>query len=193
MTMRRSNKDRTEATRAALLTAARALFVEQGFAESSTPQIVAKSAVTRGALYHHFTDKADVLRAVVVAEAQAVADAITAATSGLDEPIAALTRGADAYFDAMTEPGRARILLLEAPVVLGSLELAKIDKTTGGQTLVHGLKAAAAAGQLKDVPLEPLADILSAAFDRAALAIAEGAPAKPYREATHAMLRSLLR
>ena len=63
----RTNRDRTERTRAALLQAARALFVAKGYADTSTPEIVAAAGITRGALYHHFDDKRALFRAVVAA------------------------------------------------------------------------------------------------------------------------------
>lgn len=190
--MRRSNEDRTAATRAALRDAARALFVEKGYGDTGTPEIVARARVTRGALYHHFADKADLLRAVLMREAQAVAEAIDGETSTDDTPLDALMDGADAYFAAMREPGRARLLLLEGPAVLGLQEMARIDRETGGQTLLDGLAHARAAGALPDVPLEPLAALLSAAFDKAALAIAQGAAAEPYRIAIRTIIAGLM-
>lgn len=191
--MSRSNKDRTAATRAALLDAARSLFVEQGYADTGTPEIVRRASVTRGALYHHFADKADLLRAVIDREAHAVAAAIDDDTSDIDHPLDALMRGCDAYFAAMRVAGRARLLLLEGPAVLGAAEMDRIDRLTGAAMLLDGLRQAAQAGALVETPLAPLAEVLSAAFDRAALAIAQGADAQPYRAALRALLAGLFR
>lgn len=69
---RRSQADRRADTRAKLLEAARDLFIEMGFAETPTPEIVRRAGVTRGALYHHFADKADLFRALAKEEAKAI-------------------------------------------------------------------------------------------------------------------------
>ena len=72
----RTNRDRTEKTRTALMQAARSLFVDKGYGDTSTPEIVAAAGITRGALYHHFEDKRALFRAIVMDEALAVASAI---------------------------------------------------------------------------------------------------------------------
>ncbi|MCX2722097.1 TetR/AcrR family transcriptional regulator [Roseibium salinum] len=190
---RRTQAERRAETRKALLDAARELIVEKGYAETGTPEIVAKAEVTRGALYHHFADKADLMRALVRREAAAIAREIDAGTSPGQPPLEALMAGANAYFSAMAVPGRARIMLLEGPAVLGLAEMADIDRDTGGATLLEGLRHAASHGALQDVPLAPLAALLSAAFDRAALAIAGGEDRQPYETATRQLLAGVLK
>ena len=69
----RTNRERTEATRLALIDAARALFVSKGYGDTSTPEIAVAAGITRGALYHHFADKRDLFRQVLVREAETVA------------------------------------------------------------------------------------------------------------------------
>ncbi len=159
--------------RARLVSAARRLFVDKGYAETGTPEIVAAAGVTRGALYHHFPDKRALFRAVVEAEGETVAAEITAAaTSG--DALADLLSGAGAYLSAMAAPGRTRLLLVETPAVLGAAEARTIDGGHAERTLREGLAAAIAAGALPALPVGALTSLLSAMFDRAALDAASG-------------------
>ncbi|MET4632415.1 TetR/AcrR family transcriptional regulator [Kaistia defluvii] len=190
----RTNQDRTEKTRAALLAAARALFVAKGYAETSTPEIVAAAGITRGALYHHFQDKRDLFRAVVSEEARQVARAIGERAPDSLPPLEALVAGGAAYLQAMREPGRTRLLLIEAPSVLGLVEVRALDEAHAARTLAEGLAAAlpAHAGRDAGLPLAALTDLLSAAFDRAALAIDAGADPAEYHAAISALIRRLV-
>nr|WP_319382799.1 TetR/AcrR family transcriptional regulator [uncultured Roseibium sp.] len=190
---RRTQAERRAETRTALLDAARRLIVDKGYAETATPEIVKLANVTRGALYHHFQDKADLMRALVHQESRAIAEEIDADTDTGQSPLDAFMAGAKAYFSAMSHPGRTRILLLEGPAVLGVEEMAAIDRETGGATILEGLRHAAGHGALKGVPLEPLADLLSSAFDRAALAIANGENREAYEKATRLLLEGMLK
>lgn len=187
--MRRSNRQRTEETRAALLAAARSLFVEKGYAETGTPEIVNRAKVTRGALYHHFRDKEDLLRAVVHAEAAAVSAEIETHAGNATDPLDGVKAGARAYFDAMEVAGRPRLLLLDGPAVLGPDEMSRIDLETGGGSLRDGL--AAMMHQDPTPELDALAAMLSAAFDRAALTIARGAERSRYEDAMDALIDAL--
>lgn len=188
---RRSQADRRAATRGQLLDAARALFIARGYAETGTPDIVAAAGVTRGALYHHFADKADLFRALCQREADAVGRAIDAATATIRDPAQSLETGALAYLEAMAVPGRAVLLLVEAPAALGPEEAQRLMAGDGRAQLREGVQEA-----LPDLPsgeVEALADLLSAAFDRAALAIATGAGRQSHGAAMLRLLASATR
>lgn len=186
-----ANAQRTEATRAALIGAARRLFAEKGYAATSTPEIVAEARVTRGALYHHYTDKSDLFMAVARQAAAEVAYEIDRRSRGETTPLGALVKGAEAYFAAMAEGGRARLLLIDAPAILRPAQVLELSDIAGAQELLDGLRAAL--GRRKEVPIEELAMLLSAAFDRAALAIAKGESPARYRAAIRFLLGELAR
>ncbi|MDP9603048.1 transcriptional regulator, TetR family [Variovorax sp. YR750] len=177
----RTNRERTETTRLALLDAARALFVDKGYGDTSTPEIAVAAGITRGALYHHFTDKRDLFRQVLLREGQAVAADIEAAAPEQLTPREALLEGSKAYLNAMTAPGRTRLLLIDGPAVLGMEEIVAMDNATSAASLREGL---ARAGVGKDeVSLDAITPLLAAAFDRAALAIDAGAGVEETRTA----------
>jgi len=189
--LRRSNRERTDATRAALMAAARALFIEKSYAETATPEIVAAAGVTRGALYHHFADKQALFRAVVEQEAAAVAARIAHATPDAKNARQALLDGGIAFLSAMATPGRTRLLLLDGPAVLGRAAMDEIDARHGARTLREGLEAAMGEGSMKPVPLDALTALLSAVFDRAALAIEAGAAREEIVETLRALVGGL--
>ncbi len=190
-TPRRSNRDRTEATRADLIAEARKLFTEKSYAETGTPEIVAAAGVTRGALYHHFADKQALFAAVVEQEAQSVADEIDRASPPALDARDALIAGSDAYLAAMRAPGRTRLLLLDGPAVLGRAAMDAIDNRHGNRSLREGLVAAMRARTLQKLPAEALTALLAAAFDRAALAIEAGGSSEDYRAVLMALMDGL--
>lgn len=171
---RRSNAERSADMRARLVETARRLFVAMGYAATSTPAIVEAAGVTRGALYHHFPDKQAIFRAVVEAESAAVAAAIEAADTPTMSALDRLLAGAEAYIHAMQAEGRTRLLLIEGPAVLGCEAIRQIECQHGDASLKIGLEEAMAEGALPRLPIEALASLLSAMFERAALEIADG-------------------
>lgn len=188
---RRSNRERTETTRTALLSAARRLFIEKSYAETATPDIVAAAGVTRGALYHHFADKQALFRAVVEQEASQVADEIERATPASVNARDALMEGGRAFVAAMAAPGRTRLLLLDGPAVLGRTVMDEIDGRHSARTLHEGLAIAMQEGSMTKLPLDALTALLSAAFDRAALAVEAGAKPADLNAALAAIIDGL--
>jgi AcrR family transcriptional regulator len=187
----RSNQERTDATRAALIAAAAALFAERGYAGTGTPELVAAASVTRGALYHHFADKQDLFFAVACQAAREVALAIEQSAASAKLPLDALVSGAQGYFAAMSEAGRAKLLLIEAPSVLSAAQRIHLSELSGQTQLEQGLLAAISTARRSKVPTKELTDLVSAAFDQAALAIAHGASPTKYKQAVRWLLQQL--
>lgn len=189
--MARNTREGTEATRLALISAARRLFVEKGYAETATPDIVAAAGVTRGALYHHFEDKKALFRAVIEQEAAAVASDIDHGSAPAESPKMALLSGASAYFGAMAAPGRARLMLLEAPAVLGVEDAAVIERENAEERLRQGL-AEFLGTEAEESEVLALTHLLSAAFDRAVLEIERGGDRAAYETGIARLIDGLI-
>ena len=185
------NQDRTKKTRAALMAAMRNLVLEKGFVHAGTPEIVSKAGVTRGALYHHFSDKRELFQAVIEQEIKTVAKEITRRGVTTSHPLEALKKGADAFIMTMAEVGRTRLILLEAPSVLGRTELLKIEDKYTRRTLLEGLNAAMDAGEITKLPLKPLMELMSAMFDSASLNIEAGMSRKQVLTVVHRIIDGL--
>jgi AcrR family transcriptional regulator len=191
---RRTQADRTAATRQALIDAGRALFADKGFSEVSTEEVVQAAAVTRGALYHHFADKKALFAAVFEAVEGELIGRIgaTIAATGTDDPVELMRRGAAAWLDLCREPGIARIALLDAPAVLGWREWREIGDRYS-LTLVQGLlRAAIAAGRLPDQPIAPLAHVLLGAVREGAVYLAAAADPVEARREVAAVMDALI-
>ena len=156
--------ERALATRTALLAAARDLFAADGFAATSTETILAATGVTRGALYHHFADKQALFAAVcesLHAEAEQVIEVnADAAANAFD----ALVAGCLSFLDFMIRPEIRRILILDAPSVLGWEAWNEMDRRHGFGLLVQGVSEAVAEGSLAGEP-ETLAVMINGALN----------------------------
>ena len=191
---RSKHTERSEATRAALIAAARPLFADRGFAGVGTEEIVRAAGVTRGALYHQFADKRELFAAVFEELEGELAQrtAAAAAASGTDDPLVALRVGSDAWLDACTEPEVQRIVLLDGPAVLGSERWREIGMRYGLGLVEAALQAAIEAGRLAPQPVRPLAHVLIGAVDEAALYVATADDPKAARAEVGAVLDRLL-
>lgn len=176
-------------TRAALLDAARELFAERGYAGTGTEEIVARARLTRGALYHHFGDKARLFTAVMEAVAAELAERLVAqqlsrtaaGTTGAREE---LREGIQAFLDACIGSDFQRIVLVDGPAVLGPGAWNDLVEQHGLGLLRAWLQRAIDDGQIDPLPVDPLARLLAALIGEASLYIARaGDPARARREA----------
>ena len=168
--------ERSAATRSRLVSAARQLFAERSYADVGTEEIVARAEVTRGALYHHFSDKRDLLRAAheeLEAElAEEIGAKIAAEAEAGSGARDVLELGARAFLDACERPEIARIVLVEAPAVLGWNEWREIDERYGLGLVTAALELGMDQGVIRRQPTRPLAHLLLGAMGEAGMMIA---------------------
>ena len=183
---------RSEATRAALVAAARALFAEHGYAGIGTEEIVKRAGVTRGALYHHFSGKEDLLRAVLHDLARGLAEA--SATAALDETDQwrQILAAVGAFLDACVDPAIQQIMMTDAPSVLGWEEWREIDAQYGLGLVKASLEAAMESGLIARQPVDPLSHLIVGALDEAAMYIARAPDAGVARREMGASIERML-
>jgi AcrR family transcriptional regulator len=171
---RRTQAERSEATRGALIGAARRLFAERGYAAVGTEEIVKVAGVTRGALYHHFDGKRELFEAVYEQVEAELAERIAAGAlaANAESPLEAMRAGAEMFLQACTEPEAQRIALLDGPSVLGWDRWREIAAEHGLGLIEATVQVAIDAGAIAEQPVRPLAHVLMGALDEAAMLVA---------------------
>jgi AcrR family transcriptional regulator len=159
-----------EATRAALLAAGRAQFAADGFAKAELGRIAADAGVTTGAIYHHFGSKAGLFQAVAEQIEAEILQAANAA-SGTD-PLERLRQGFDLLIEVCARPDVQRIIVVEAPQVLGPQAWYEIELRYAFGALRTVLAGLAAQGRIPSYPIDLLARVLLALLREVSGAIA---------------------
>src|SRR5688572_26412367 len=153
MNATRTQAQRSEQTRGALIAVARGLFAERGYAQVGTEEIVRAAGVTRGALYHHFDGKRDLLRAVYEQLEAEIATEVAAGVEPGASMLDTLAAGAQLFLDHCMEPEVQRIVLLDAPAVLGWEEWREIGARYGLGLISALLTAGMESGELRRQPV----------------------------------------
>jgi len=191
----KTQAERSQSTRAALVAAARGLFAERGYAAVGTEEIVRAAGVTRGALYHHFDGKEGLLAAVYEQiEAEVAAELAAAEQAAPDRSaLETLAAGADMFLDHCLEPEVQRIVLLDAPAVLGWERWREIGARYGLGLIEGILRAGIEAGEIREQPIEPLSHALLGALDELAMLVARADDPPAARAEAGVTLAGLLR
>src|SRR5262245_4203597 len=186
---------RSEATRQRLVAAARALFAERGYTGVATEGIVQAAGVTRGALYHQFRDKAGLFAAVAERVHAEIAERIPtgARADGPTGPMTVLQAGMRRFLEACADPAVERIILVDAPAVLGWQAWREMAERHGLGLLQSALQAAIGAGAITPQPVVPLAHALIGALSECAMYVARAQDPPAARQQCAAILQQLLR
>lgn len=173
--MARASREQSATTAAEIHRVALRMFVETGYAAVGLEAVAAMAGVTRGAIYHHFDSKEGLFRAVHAAAQQqiglAVATAADAASAGAG-PWEGLLAGCRAFLEISIRDDLRRIVLVEAPAVLGWQAWREQDAQHSARSLVEALDGLATTGQLTPLSVPATAALLSGAMNEAALWIA---------------------
>lgn len=184
-------RERAVATRACLLAAARELFTEAGYHATGTTEIVARAALTRGALYHHFAGKEGLFEEVFrmsIAELVSRSNSAAVALSGDTWTKVAAAFSQYLGLVAANEEYQ-RILLIDGPAVLGWARWRELQSEFVARGTADALQMLMDQGLVTRQPAEPLAYLIQAALNDAAMSIAHAPdPAQASKEALAAFL-----
>jgi AcrR family transcriptional regulator len=181
-----------EGTRDLLISVARELFTEHGYAGTSIEDIIKRAGVARGALYHHFNGKDALFRAVYDAVQADAISGVMAAALAVQEPWAAVRAGLAAFLDACLEPTFRRVVVLDSVSVLqhqvwqGGIEHVELPM------LRAVLTPLVTTNVLPGVAVEPLVHVALGGLYGAALFIARSPEPKAARGEVDAVLDTLI-
>lgn len=178
-------------TLASLLGAARQLFGDQGYADTSLDEVVAVAKVTKGALYHHFRGKEDLFAAVYEQVQREVSDLVVKEFLRPDA-WEALQLGCDLWVDAHLDPAVQRIAMRDARAVLGWEAVRAVESRFGAVPLRGVLRRAVRQGKIPPLPLRPLALLLMGTLTEASFYVAEADDPVLAREQVRSLTRQLL-
>jgi AcrR family transcriptional regulator len=173
---------RGEATRQAIIGTATRLFAAHGYEATSTDLVLRECAVSRGALYHHFSSKEALFTAVLEAAEAGVAAKISTAAGGAPNPLEALRAGCAAWLALSDDPVVKQIVLIDAPAVIGWQAWRAIDDRYALGLIKSALASAAAQGRVPATLVECYAHMLLAMLIELALFIARAQDPKTAAE-----------
>jgi AcrR family transcriptional regulator len=175
-------------TRAALVAAGRRLFGQDGFAATSVDDLARQARVTTGALYHHFPTKTALFESVFEDIHTEVLTASADAAQYATDDVEALAQGFEAFLDALLRPDVQRIIIIDAPSVLGLARFTELDERYAVSTITAELRAGQESGTLRLEDPDTIARLLLGALARGGMLIANSAePAKTRDEVAKAM------
>jgi AcrR family transcriptional regulator len=170
--MRSRRVDYVESTRQALVDSALDLFTKRGYAGTSLDAIVKRARVTKGALYHHFSGKQALFEAAFDLVEAAAMDRLTAAMDGDGTAWERAMAGIQAYVRVCLEPSYQRIVIHEAPVVMGWERWREAEEHFSFGLVRATVESLVDSGDIEPLPVEVTARVLFGALSAGAETIA---------------------
>jgi AcrR family transcriptional regulator len=181
-----------QATRGQLIEVATGLFAERGYEDTSIEAVLAAAGVSRGALYYHFAGKDALFEAVMASVQDRIMAELTMAVGEASDAVGALMAAALAWIDLAGDPVVQRVILLDAPSVLGWERWRGMNEEGTLGAMRAMLQAVADSGRLAPELVGPFAHMILAACDEIALVIARSQDPEAAKAEGRVAVRALL-
>lgn len=168
---RRNRQDMIAQTKARLVAEARRAFAAQGFADVSAAELCAAAGLTRGALYHHFGGKEGLLEAVLIQIESEIDQRLQHLTAPCTDSWDAFVTCCLGYLDLALDPEIQRIVLRDAPAILGQ-RFREIDEAAALGPMIAAIRDLIAQGYMRPGDVDVLARLINGAVLEAALWVA---------------------
>jgi AcrR family transcriptional regulator len=164
-----TQKQRSDATRALLLKAFKESLLKNGYEHTTTQSVLSETQLSKGAMYHHFKSKTDIIEAIYAEESKATIErAIAGAEKGLG-PLEQLKRACLTWTELARAPKVSKILFEIGPKALGPEKAKAIEDTYSLHLIESLLRKAVDAGEITDADPKLMAAFLNALVEQTAL------------------------
>lgn len=190
VTVRSRRLEYSESTRQALVDSAVELFTKRGYAGTSLDEVAKRARLTKGALYHHFSGKQALFEAAFDAVENEFVSKLTEIVSAPGDPWATAIAGLRAYVRVCLEPSYQRIVVHEAPVVMGWERWREAEEHFSYGLLRSTIEVLVESGELEQLPVETMTRLLFGALSAGASSIAGASdPRKASAEVERTIVR----
>jgi AcrR family transcriptional regulator len=190
VTVRSRRVEYSESTRQALVDSAVELFTKRGYAGTSLDEVTKRARVTKGALYHHFSGKQALFEAAFDSIENGFVQRLGEIVGAPGDPWDTAIAGLRAYVRVCLEPSYQRIVVHEAPVVMGWERWREAEEHFSYGLLRTTIGVLVESGELEQLPVETMTRLLFGALSAGASTIAAASdPRKASAEVERTIVR----
>ena len=164
-----TQKQRADETRLKLLTAFRAAFLERGYENTPVQAVLEQTGLSKGALYHHFRSKADIIEALFEQESRGAIDRVLERLNPTAPPLSRLLSACVDWTEEVRAPDVSKILFEIGPPALGARKAKQIEDRYSLNHIQGLLSEAADKGEIASADLRLIAAFLNALVAEAGL------------------------
>ena len=164
-----TQQQRSDSTREKLLAAFKASFLKQGFEQTTVQSVLTETGLSKGAMYHHFRSKSEIIEALYEHESRSAIAKVFAVPT---ENTSALSRLKSVYLEwtkIVKDPNIASILFEIGPAAIGEQRAREIEDAASRQSIKRLLDKAIEAGEIAPPDPNLLISLLNALVAEAAL------------------------